>query len=48
MASLGQHCGSCGHLMARFDFFDKCDRCHFKGLGTDACIMDGAICSICE
>ena len=48
MASPGQCRGSCGHIMAGFDMHDKCARCSDKGLGSDACIVRGAICKICN
>ena len=48
MASPGQRRGSCGHIIAGFDAHDKCARCCDKGLGTDPCIVGGAICTICD
>ena len=46
MASPGQCLGSCGHKMAGFDMHEKCARCRDKRLGSDACIIGGAVCTI--
>ena len=46
MTSPGLCHGFCGHIMAGFDLHDKCARYHDKSLGTDACIVGGAICKI--
>ena len=37
MASPGQKHGSCEHIMA---VFDKCVRCHEKGISTDPCVLN--------
>ena len=34
--------------MAGFDMREKCALCRDKGLDKDPCIVDGAICSICD
>ena len=34
--------------MAGFDSHSKCARCCDKGLGSDPCVIGGAICSICD
>ena len=47
MASLGQHRGNCGHIMAGFDGHKKCARCRDKKLGDDACVKD-LPCTICD
>ena len=48
MASPGQRRGCCGHLRVGFDLQDKCGRCCDKGLGSDACVVGGAICKMCD
>ena len=49
MAS-GQCHSLCGHIMAGFDLDDKCARSCDKRLGSDACIVGGAIyiCIMCD
>ena len=43
----GQRRGSCGHVMAGFDFHKKCARCRDKGIGDDPCVKDKH-CSMCD
>ena len=43
----GQRRGSCGHVMALFDFHDKCARCREKLIGEDNCVKDKP-CKICD
>ena len=47
MASPGQRCGSCGHVMAGFDLHRKCARCRDKKLGDDLCVQ-GKVCTLCD
>ena len=47
MASPGQRRGSCGHVMAGFDFHKKCARCRDKKLGDDPCVK-GQDCELCD
>ena len=48
MASPGQRHEVFGHKMARFDMHEICARRLDKALGSDACIVGGAICKICD
>ena len=43
----GQRRGSCGHVMAGFDFHKKCARCRDKGIGDDPCVKDKP-CNMCD
>ena len=47
MASPGQKCGNCGHVIATFDQHSKCARCRDEGLGTDPCVLKKD-CQICN
>ena len=47
MSSAGQKRGSCGHVMALFDNYKKCARCHEKGVGDDPCVKKQD-CQICK
>ena len=47
MASPGQRCGSCGHIMAGFDLHKKCARCRDKKMGDDPCVK-GQHCDLCD
>ena len=42
----GQRRGSCGHVMAGFDFHKKCARCRDKGIGDDPLKTNLVICVI--
>ena len=47
MASLGQHKGARGHVMASFDKHSRCARCRDKNLGENPCIKK-LPCEYCE
>ena len=47
MASPGQRCGSCGHVMAAFDLHKKCACCRDKKMGDDPCVQ-GQRCDLCD
>ena len=43
----GQRKGSCAHIMAAFDSYDKCARCRDKRIGEDNCVL-ARPCRICD
>ena len=47
MSSSGQKKGSCGNIMAIFDFYLICVRCREKGIGTDPCVTGEESCPAC-
>ena len=50
MASSGQKCGGCDHLMAGFNNHSFCAKCRDKGKGKDPCMEkpESTDCKICN